>query len=265
MNSTKKMDKMYLKRFEEDPNLIMAFPPLKDMTDEEKLHHKRKNQQMIANSLLQAIRERENIKEKAKEQEAKQTNQKVKEALEKNKKMDKNIKDDEKHRMNQLVSEWEQMVQVKEIQQAVKRSGPADPDTKNPIGSSVFKQKTVLPLSEVIGRFKKLENGRKSPNPLQEALQSHQKESQRCSSSGDSKLPRKELFTIKDQVQKELDTLLFKAKKDELKAAQRDQFENNSGVRSDVAPFAGKRKVTSQNNEGCSEVIWGQTVRPSFP
>ena len=89
MNSTKQQDQMYLKRFKEDPNLIMAFPPLKDMTDEEKVQHKRKNQQMIANSLLQAIRERENIKEKVVGQETKQTNLKVLEAVEKSKKKDK--------------------------------------------------------------------------------------------------------------------------------------------------------------------------------
>ena len=44
---------------------------------------------MIANSLLQAIRERENIKEKVVGQETKQTNLKVLEAVEKSKKKDK--------------------------------------------------------------------------------------------------------------------------------------------------------------------------------
>ena len=43
MNSIKQQDQMYLKRFKEDPNLIMAFPPLKDLTDEEKVKHKRMN------------------------------------------------------------------------------------------------------------------------------------------------------------------------------------------------------------------------------
>lgn len=129
---------MYLKRFKEDPNLVMAFPPLKDMTDDEKVKHKRKNQQMIANSLLQAIRERENIKETVMEKEAKQTSLKVQEAVEKSKQKDKFKEHEQKSQINKLVSDWEQMVQVKEIQQAVKRSGQPDPDTKNPIGTSVF-------------------------------------------------------------------------------------------------------------------------------
>lgn len=114
---------MYLKRFKEDPNLVMAFPPLKDMTDDEKVKHKRKNQQMIANSLLQAIRERENIKETVMEKEAKQTSLKVQEAVEKSKQKDKFKEHEQKSQINKLVSDWEQMVQVKEIQQAVKRSG----------------------------------------------------------------------------------------------------------------------------------------------